>query len=211
VKVHELWRRQGEFDVYGLDACKETGRALVRRQLRAVSRRYPPEAAAVFEHAMNAELATAMTFTSDPDLTCAYSVQVAPDEGLVEHLRTTEIKRLADNAEHERQTQHLSRLEVMQGRWLAFLRQLDREPLGQLAARLAGDQGLADAIAQHTMQQQQITEDLRELCGTATEAYRDKDVFEFVMDTESAFRRLLQHIDADGTSHPNGTDSAVHD
>jgi hypothetical protein len=204
VMVRELWTRRGKLDVLDVGARKEALRAEVERRLRAVSRRYPPEATALFEHAMNAELPPAK-FADDPKLTCAHSVQVAPDEGLVEHLRTTAIKRLEGDAEHDRNARHLNHLEAMQARWLDFLRQLDNDPLGQLAARLAGDEDLADAIRQHASDQQRIFDDLRDLFDTATEAYRDKDVFDFAINTDSALNRLLRHIRTEETPGPNGT------
>lgn len=204
VTVREVWTRRGRLDVLDVGTRKETLRTEVERRLRSVSRRYPPEASALFEHTMNAELIPAK-FADDPKLTCAYSVQVAPDERLVEHLRAMAIKRLEGDAEHDRNTRHLSHLESMQARWLDFLRQLDSDPLGHLAARLAGDEELADAIRQHASDQQRIFDDLRDLFDTATEAYRDKDVFDFVMTTDSALSRLLRHIRAEETPSPNGT------
>jgi hypothetical protein len=204
VTVRELWTRRGRLDMLDLESRKETQRVDVERRLRAVSRRYPPEATAVFEHAMNSAL-TPVKFADDPKLTCDYSVQVAPDDGLVEHLRATAIKHLEGDAEHDRSARHLNHLEEMQARWLVFLRQLDGDPLGHLAARLAGDEELANAIRQHASDQQRIFDDLRDLFDTATEAYRDKDVFDFAMTTDSALRRLLRHIRADETPSPNGT------
>jgi hypothetical protein len=204
VTVAERWIRMGAFDPLDLDIRKESSRAEVERRLRAISRRYPPEAAALVEHAMNAELETPMSFPGDPTLSCAHSVQVALDEALSKHLQDAEFERLRATAEHDKKTKELDRLEAMQIRWLAFLRQLDQDPLGQLAARLAGDQKLADAIKQHTSEQQRITEGLRDLCDAATEAYQDKDVFDFYMTTESALSRLLRHIGANGSSGPNG-------
>lgn len=209
VTIRELWTRRGRLDMLDLKAREETQRAEVERRLRAISRRYPPEACAVFEHAMNSAL-TPVKFADDPKLTCAYSVQVALDDGLVEHLRATAIKRLEGDAEHDRNAQHLDHLEAMQARWLDFLRRLESDPLGQLAARLAGDEELADAIRQHASDQQQIFEDLRDLYDTATEAYRDKDVFDFVMTTDSALSRLLRHIRVDDGPSPNGANPATH-
>lgn len=204
VTVVEFWTRRGEFDVHDLEYRKVTTRAGVERRLRAVSRRYPPDATGVVEHAMNTQLASPQRFTDDSLLTCAYSVQVMPDEAFAEQLQEVEIERLKADAKHARETQDLDRIEVMQARWLAFLRQLDSDPLGQLAARLAGHQELAKAIEQHTSEQQRITDGLRELCDAATEAYQDKDVFEFVMTTESAISQLLQHIKADSAHSSNG-------
>jgi hypothetical protein len=207
VSVAELWKRQGEFDVLDLDIRKDSMRAELEPRLRAISRRYPPEAAALVEHAMNAELAAPTSFVDDPGLSCVRSVQVAPDEAVSQQMQEAERERLRADAEHVRKTQDLDRLEAMQVRWLAFLRQLDHDPLGQLAARLAGDQKLAETIEQHTSEQQRITEGLRDLCDAATEAYQDKDVFDFSMTTDSALSRLLRHIGADGPISPNGAAS----
>jgi hypothetical protein len=204
VTVAELWTRMGAFDPFDLEIRKESSRAEVERRLRAISRRYPPEAAALVEHEMNAEFGTSMSFAGDPSLSCAHSVQVALDQALSKQLQDAEFERLKASAEHAKKTQELDRLEAMQLRWLAFLRQLDQDPLGQLAARLAGDQKLADAIKQHTSEQQRITEGLRDLCDAATEAYQDKDVFDFYMTTESALSRLLRHIGANDSSSANG-------
>jgi hypothetical protein len=208
VSVAELWTRQGEFDLLDLSIRKESTRAELEPRLRAISRRYPPEAAALVEQAMNADLTTPAGFADDPSLCCVRSVQVAPDEAVSEQLQEAERERLRADAEHVRKTQEFNRLEAMQVRWLAFLRQLDHDPLGQLAARLAGDQKLAETIKQHTSEQQRITEGLRELCDAATEAYQDKDVFDFSMTTDSALSRLLRHIGADGATSPNGAASA---
>lgn len=204
VTVAELWTRMGAFDPLDLEIRKESSRAEVERRLRAISRRYPPEAAALVEHEMNAEFEAPMSFAGDPALSCARSVQVTLDHALSEHLQEAEFERLKASAEHSRKTQELERLEAMQMRWLAFLRQLDHDPLGHLAARLAGDQKLADAIKQHTSEQQRITEGLRDLCDAATEAYQDKDVFDFYLTTESALSRLLRHIGANDSTSPNG-------
>jgi hypothetical protein len=207
VSVAELWTRYGNFDVLGLDIRKESTRADLEPRLRAISRRYPPEAAALVEYVMNAELAAPASFADDPGLRCIRSAQVAPDEALSEQLQEAERERLRADAEHVRQTRDLDRLEAMQVRWLAFLRQLDHDPLGQLAARLAGDQKLAETIEQHTSEQQRITEGLRDLCDAATEAYQDKDVFDFSMTTDSALSRLLRHIGAEDAISPNGAAS----
>ena len=208
VTVHALWTLRGNFDMFDLDARKETQLAAVKRRLRAVSRRYPPEAAAPFEHVMNGELASTK-FADDPKLTCVCSVQVAPDKKLVEQLRAAAIARLDHEAKHDQKARDMDHLEVMQARWLAFLRQLEDDPLGQLAARLAGDDNLADAIKQHASDKQRISDELRGLFDTATTAYRDKDVFDFAMTTDSALSRLLRHIRADGTPSRNGSKPAA--
>ena len=204
VTIRELWTYRGNFDMFDLDARKQSQRGEVEGRVRAVSRRYPPEATVAFEHTMNGELATA-EFANDSKVSCAYSVQVAPDEGLVKHLRDTALNQLEVDAAHNRSARHLDQLKEMQARWLGFLKHLDDDPLGQIAARLAGDTDLADAIKQHASDQQRIFEDLRELFDTATAAYRDMDVFDLVMTTDSALSRLLRHIRADGTPSPNGS------
>jgi hypothetical protein len=205
VTVAELWTCPGELDVLDLDIRKEQTRPEVERRLRAISRRYPPETAAVLEHAMNAELAAPASFPDAPGLSCARSVQVAPDQELSKQLQDAERERVKADADHARKARELDRLEAMHTRWLVFLRQLDHDPLGQLAAGLAGDQKLAEAIKQHTSEQQRITEGLRDLCDAATEAYQDKDVFDFYTTTESAISRLLRHVGADSATSPNGT------
>jgi hypothetical protein len=197
VTVRELWTYRGNFDMFDLDARKKYQRAEVERRLRAVSRRYPPEATVLFENAMNGEL-TAVKFDDGSKLTCAYSVQIAPDEELAEHLRATAIKRMG-----------LNHLEEMQARWLAFLKHLDDDPLGQMAARLAGDEDLAAAINQRATDQQRIFEDLRKMFDRATATYSDVDVFDLVMSTDSALSRLLRHIRADETPSPNGSKPAA--
>lgn len=209
VTVRELWTYRGELDEVRLKTRQDIQRAALDRHLRKVSRRYPPEAAAVFEHMMNAELASPAESAGTSDPACAYSVQVAPDEGLVQKLRDATLKQLQDNAEHDSKERHLSHLEVMQARWLEFLKRLDRDSLGHLAARLAGDPELAKAMTQYAAEQKRNTDELRDLFNVAAEAYRDKDVFDFVISTDSALSRLLHHIRADETPSPNGTKPAA--
>lgn len=120
-------------------------------------------------------------------------------------MRNAEIKRLEAQAEHARKDQYLKHLDVMRDRWLTFLGQFDGDPLGSLAAQLAGDPDhLADVIAKRTSERERLTDELRKLCDTTSDAYRDKDVFDFVNTTDSALSRLLRHVGIDGAPEPDG-------
>jgi hypothetical protein len=205
VTIHELWTRPGESEALEL-AVSERIKAqhmVLERQLRNISRRFQPEAAADFERAANAEIRSAR-FPGDLALDCSYSVHAAPDEEFHQHLRNAEIKRVEAHAEHARKEQHLDHLELMRKRWVAFLGQFDGDPLGSLAAQLVGDPGLADAIEKRTSEQERHKDELRKLCDTTTEAYRDKDVFDFVSSTDSALSRLLRHLGIEAASGPGG-------
>lgn len=207
VTIRELWTYPGGPDVLErmvTDRVKAQ-QMVVERQLRAISRRFPPDAVADFERAATTELGSPMNFPESLGLDCSYSVHAAPDEVLHQHLRDTEIKRLEAGAEHERKEKHLNHLEHMRDRWFSFLRQFDGDSLGSLAAQLAGDpEHLADVIAKRTSEQERLKDELRKLCDTTSEAYRDKDVFEFVISTDSALSRLLRHVGIDSTSEPDG-------
>jgi hypothetical protein len=207
VTIHELWARPGESNALVL-AVSERIKAqhlAVERRLRGISRRFPPEATEGFECAANSELGSPVHFSDDLDLECSFSVHVASDEELHQHLRNAEIKRLEAQAEHARKDQYLKHLDVMRDRWLTFLGQFDGDPLGSLAAQLAGDPDqLADVIAKRTSERERLTDELRKLCDTTSEAYRDKDVFDFVNTTDSALSRLLRHMGIDGASGPVG-------
>lgn len=207
VTIHELWTRPGESDALEL-AVSERIKAqhlAVERRLRGISRRFPPEATADFECAVNTELESPVRFSDDLDLDCSFYIHVASDEELHQHLRNAEIKRLEAQAEHARKDQYLNHLDVMRDRWLTFLGQFDGDPLGSLAAQLAGDPDqLADVIAKRTSERERLTDELRKLCDTTSEAYRDKDVFDFVNTTDSALSRLLRHMGIDGAPGPDG-------
>jgi len=207
VTIHELWTRSGESGALELAVSEriKAQRMAVEGRLRAISRRFPPEATVDFEHAVKTELGSPARFPDDLDLDCSFSVHVAPDEELLRHLRNVEMKRLDAQAEHARKDQNLNNLELMRDRWLAFLGQFDGDPLGSLAAQLASNPDqLADVITKRTSERERLTDELRKLCDTTSEAYRDKDVFDFVSTTDSALSRLLHHMGIDSTSAPDG-------
>jgi hypothetical protein len=205
VTIHELWTRPGESEALELAVSKriKAQHMAVERQLRTISRRFPPEATANFECAANTEIGSER-FPGDLALDCCYSVHAAPDGEFHQHVRNAELKRMEAQAEHARKEQHLDRLELMRERWVAFLSQFDGDPLGSLAAQLLGDPGLADAVAKRTSEQERLTDELRKLCDTTSEAYRDKDVFDFVSTTDSALGRLLRHLGIENASGPDG-------
>ncbi len=131
-------------------------------------------------------------------------MHVAPDSELHKHLRNAELERLHAQSEHVQTRQRLDDLELMRDRWLAFLQQFDGDPLGTMAAQLADDPAqLSDLIARRTSERERVTDDLRKLCDTAGDAYRDKEVFDFVISTDSALSRLLHHVGVDGASGPD--------
>jgi hypothetical protein len=207
VTIHELWTRSGGSDGLELAVSKhvKAQHMAVEGRLRAISRRFRPEATVDFEHAAKTELGSPARFPEDLDLDCSFFVHAVPDEGLLQHLRDAEMKRLDAQAEHTRKDQNLNNLELMRDRWLAFLRRFDGDPLGSLAAQLASDPDqLADVITKRTSERERLTDELRKLCNTTSEAYRDKDVFDFVNTTDSALSRLLRHMGIDGTSAPDG-------
>lgn len=206
VTIHELWTYPGEPDVLERMVTEhvKAQQMVVERQLRALSRRFSPDAVADFERVANTELGSPVHFPETLGLDCSYSIHAAPDEVLHQHLRDAEIKRLEDRAEHTRADQRLDHIEQMRNRWLDFLRRSGEDPLGSLAAQLAGDpEDLANAIAKHMSEQKQLNDELRKLCDTTSEAYRDKDVFEFVASTDSALSRLLRHMGINGASEPD--------
>jgi hypothetical protein len=195
VTIRELWTRSGEPDALGLavrDHIKPRHMA-VEQRLRAISRRFPPEAAEAFENAANTELGEPTLFPDDPDLDCSYSVHAALDGELRTKSRDAEIKRL-----------NLEQLDAMQKRWLEFLRARQDDPLVPLATQLAGDQTIAEAIAKYRSEEEQLTDQLHKILDSTSEAYREKDVFEFVQSTESALGRLLSHLRIDGTEERDG-------
>jgi hypothetical protein len=207
VTIHELWTRSGESDALELAVSEhiKARHMAVEGRLRTISRRFPPEATVDFEHTVKTELESPVRFPEDLDLDWSFSVHAAPDEELLQHLRNAEMKRLDAQAEHARKDQDLNNLELMRDRWLAFLGQFDGDPLGSLAAQLASDPDqLADVIAKRTSERERLTDELRKLCDTTSEAYRDKDVFDFVNTTDSALSRLLRHMGIDSTSAPDG-------
>jgi hypothetical protein len=203
VIINEVWSGLAELDTLKLavNGRIDVQRMTVERRLRAISRRFAPEATADLEEALNTALRSPSSFPGDLDLTCSYSVHVAPDSELHQHLRNAELERLDAQSQHVRKQQRLNDLELMRDRWLAFLQQFDGDPLGTLAAQLADDPAqLSDLIAKRTSEQERLTDGLRKLCDTTSEAYRDKDVFEFVNSTDSALSRLLRHVGIDGMS-----------
>jgi hypothetical protein len=207
VTIHELWTRPGKVDALeiAIRAHIEAQHMMVVRRLRTISRRFSPEAAAEFEHAANAALESPTQFPDNLD--CSYSIHAAPDQELHQHLRNAEIKRLEAHVSDAREKQHLDHVEVMRDRWFAFLRKFDGDPLGSLAAQLAGAPGqLADVIAARTAERERLTDELSKLCDTTSEAYRDKDVFDFVTSTDSALSRLLRHVHIES---PSGSDGGL--
>ena len=206
VAIHELWTRSGESDALELAVSGhiKAQHMAVEGRLRAISRRFPPEATADFERAVKTELGSPTRFPGDLDLDCSFSVHAVPDEDLLQHLRNVEIKRLEAQAEYAQKDQDLDNLELMRDRWLAFLGQFDGDPLASLAAQLAGNPDkLTDVIEKRMSERERLTDELRKLCDTTSEAYRDKDVFDFVKTTDSALSRLLRHIGIEGTSAPD--------
>ena len=207
VTIQELWSRSGESDALELavSARIKAQHMAVEGRLRAISRRFPPEATADFERAVETELKSPERFPDDLDLACSFSIRATPDEELHQHLRNAEIKRLEAQAKHSQKDQDLDNLELMRDRWFAFLGQFDGDPLASLAAQLAGDPDqLADVIAKRTSERERLTDELRKLCDTTSEAYRDKDVFDFVNTTDSALSRLLRHMGIDGAPESDG-------
>lgn len=206
VTVWEVWARQGGARQLALAvaASQETRRAAIRQRLRCISRCYPPHASAIVEHKANEELGQPEDVEGEPGLTCTCSFEASPDEALVKELQDAEIKIVTAEAGHGATARNLEHLKAIEEHWLGFLQRLGRDPLGPAIARLAGDQQLADAITKYAAQQEQLTKDLRELCDTATEAYREKGLYEFAMTTDNAFSRLLHHITQEGQPNLNG-------
>lgn len=205
VTIHELWSRPSKSNVLE-SAIAERIKAqhmVVECRLRAISRRFSPEATEEFEQAANVALKPPTHFPGR--LSCSYSIHATPDQELHKHFRDAEIKRLEARAEDMRERQHLDHVEFMRDRWFAFLRKFEDDPLGSLAAQLAGapDQ-LADIIAARMAERERLTDELSKLCDTTSEAYRDKDVFDFVTSTDSALSRLLRHARIESTSGPDG-------
>lgn len=205
VTIHELWSRPGKSDALKSAVVERVTiqHMMVERRLRAISRRFSSEAAEEFERAANAALESSTHFPGE--LTCIYSIHAAPDQALHQHLRDSEIKRLEAHAEYTREKQHLDHVEFMRDRWFAFLRKFDGDPLGSLAAQVAcAPDQLASVIAARTAERERLTDELRKLCDTTSEAYRDKDVFEFVTSTDSALGRLLRHVNIESPSGSAG-------
>jgi hypothetical protein len=205
VTIHELWSGPGKSNVVesAVEERIKVQHMAVERRLRIISRRFPSEAAEEFERAANTAFESPTHFPGE--LACSYSIHAAPDPGLHQHLRDAEIKRLEARVEDTREKQHLDHVEFMRDRWFAFLRKFDGDPLGSLAAQLAGapDQ-LANVVAARTAERERLTDELRKLCDTTSEAYRDKDVFEFVTSTDSALSRLLRHVHIESPSRSDG-------
>jgi hypothetical protein len=212
VIVREVWSRAGRTDdlEWAVAARKDSHRATVRRRLRLISRRYPPAASALLEHSANEKLGQPELVADEPGLTCTCSFEATPDKALMDKLQKAEHARLEAEAGHEATTRNLERLEQIQGRWLAFLRQLGHDPLGPAIAKLAGDEALAKAIAEFAAQREKNTKELRDLYDTATEAYREKGIYEFARTTDNALNRLLDHISPQAAPSPNGNGQNGH-
>jgi hypothetical protein len=206
VTVREVWSRPGSADdlAAAVVAQRPAHEATLRRRLRVISRRYPPQQSALVECHANDELGRPQPFGDEPGLTCACSFEVTPDETLIEHMQQAERTRLTAEASHDAVARNLERLEQVEKRWLAFLRQLSRDPLGLTIARLTGGPELADAIDRYAAQQEQATKELRDLCDTATDAYREKGLYDYAMTTDNAFSRLLEHINQGSGPSANG-------
>lgn len=196
VVVREVWSRPGTADdlALAIDDVKDAYRASARVRLRTISRRFPPNLGALAEDAANKELGHPQSITGEPDLTCTWTFEVRPDEALAEHLREIERARLTAEANHDATRRNMERLEQVEQRWLGLLRNLGRDPLGPALARLVSGPELAEAIDKFVAQQEQNSKELRDLSDTASQAYREKGLWEYATATDSAFNRLLQHI-----------------
>ncbi|HEV2376462.1 MAG TPA: hypothetical protein VGS19_30355 [Streptosporangiaceae bacterium] len=207
VTIHEFWTFPGRSDVMDL-ALKEHIEAQhmeVVRRLRGISRNFSPEETEKFECEANTKIGSLGSRESELRYTCRYSVEVAPDGKLHEQLQKAEVERLEARAGEVLKEQNLHHLEVMHGRWFAFLRKFDDDELGSLAAQLAGaPDKFPQVIAERMEERERVTDELRKLCDTTSDAYRDKGVFDFVTSTESAINRLLRHVGANSASKSDG-------
>jgi hypothetical protein len=215
VTVNELWTGRGTNDVVGTFIADTVPlqRREVRQQLRALSRTFAPSALADFELRANEELASPASFWDDL-LECRYSVEVAADEVLQDHLRKTWEARAQAEADHHRKHRELENLEPLRDRWLAFLRDLESDPLGLLAVQLADNPAqLAEVITRRTSDRERLEQELRKICEKTSETYRNMGVFDFVMETDGALRTLIRYLGIDRPDadphEGNGVDPAA--
>jgi hypothetical protein len=180
----------------------------VRKELRELSRKFTPEELADFERGAGEKLGGAEQFC-DGLLECHYRVEVSPDQALQDHLRKKWETGATAEADHKLKERALERLQPLQERWLRFLRELEADPLSALAVRLADDPSqLAEIIGRRASEQEYLQEELKKLCDTTSEAYRDMGVFDFVMKTDGALAALIRHLGIDQASHTNGAPQA---
>jgi hypothetical protein len=207
VTVTHTWTWPGDFSSLQLAVSERTQNrnVMVEQRLRAISRRFPPNATEEFERDAHLEVSRLPRLPEQPGLSCVISVHAALDEELCGQLREAEIERFKADAEYENKQQDVLHIEQMRDRWLAFLTQIDGHPLGPLAARLAARPGdLAEAIAKHATERERDTAELRQLCDTISDAYRDQNLFDFANRTDMAISRLLKHVGIDGTPKADG-------
>jgi hypothetical protein len=201
VVVSEIWTRPGRLRALeeAVSIHRTAFEEMVQRRLRDISRHYQSDATEEFERSAIASLSRPAGFSDDSALTCTCSIRAEPDDAVCKKLGEAEFVRLKKDAERreaERQVEHLDR---MRARCLGFLKEADKDPLGSLAVQLAVHFGgnpkeIAEVIVKHASERERAAEELRKLCDTASQAYRDKDLFDFANSMDSPLSRLVQHV-----------------
>jgi hypothetical protein len=210
VSVSRIWARRGDLAELETTISAHTAmlNSKLERQLRDISRRYQPDGIREFERAAANEFSKPVGFSDDSALTCGFSVYAEPDNELREKLRDAEISRLQADAMREEEERQVAHLDRMRDLWLAFLKEADKDPLGSLAVQLAGNPGkVAELMAKHVSNREQAIDQLRKVCDTASQAYRDKGLYEFEISMDSPLRRLLRYVE--NTSEPHAPDTAT--
>jgi hypothetical protein len=200
VTMRELWTYPA--DTTGIENLVRRQQQENVRRLRAIARRFSADAAPAFEEECNRAFGSPACAGAGA-VVCAISIQASPDVEIRARMREQWMERLAVTAEHELKDLRLSYLMPRHDAWLAFLKRLDDDPLAKLAAQLANDPEQLDAVlSKRATEQANWAKELRDLCDTTAQAYRDMGVFEFVNQTDSAMSRLLRHVGIDPNSPP---------
>jgi hypothetical protein len=199
VRVIEWWLGHGPADVVNenIDYYAPQRRREIRKQLRILSRTFAPDELADFERRANERLGRPAVF-SDGLLECHYSVEVTPDEVYQDHLRKTWEADAQAEADHRLKERALEHLEPLRNRWLEFLRDLEADPLGPHAMQLANNPDkLSEILERHASEQKDQQDRLSDICNATSNAYREMDVFDFVMETDGALTALMRHLGID--------------
>jgi hypothetical protein len=199
VDVIGLWTGQGTEEVVlehiSRNAPLEEQR--VRKELRELSRAFTPAELADFEKRADEQLGEPASF-EDGLLECHFSIEVSPDQVLQDHQRKTWEKMAGADADHKLKERALGQLQPLQERWLNFLRDLEADPLGALAVQLADNPSqLAEIIGRRTTEREYLQKELKRLCDTTSDAYREMGVFDFVVETDGALATLIRHLGID--------------
>lgn len=185
-------RRATLLSPQALDGPRRDVHRQIEPWLRERARLFAPDQFAEAEQRINNELAVAWPYEANK-LFCAIHTRVRPGQELRQLLQ--EQWKEASRADHVRSVTE---------RWLRFLRDFPADPLALPALELAADD-VASVVRNAQIARNRVDEqiaatrkNLRDIAQQARKQHERLDVYEYVTSYESALRKLLDVVAAEG-------------